>query len=300
MTTVVWHGKTRTFAVDAMGTFQRNFEPILHNEHAYKIVDLVPLKLIDRYGERLYAAAVSGNVNGINSLLKFLIETLGEWKSMANVVKNIGGTFLSPAQGACAVVITNKAAYRVTMETGVKIDKFELDAFISIGSGKWSAITAYRVFGVSARDAVLSATVCDEGTGFMVMTAQVTSKGLTGHHGEYFNDMNAEILKIRKKVGTHTAVDTVKKQLSLENRFGTGDNIVSITRLQKIRESELTKRKEKTSGKKPLKEPYGVEEFKKDMERSVEVVVPANTRKSAVRPIVPKKKSTAGKKKPKK
>ena len=290
MTTVVWHGKTRTFAVDAMGTFQKSFEPILHNEHAYKIVDLASLKLVDRYGERLYATAVSGNVNGINSLLKFLIETLGEWKSMANVVKTIGGTFLSSAQTACAIVITNKAAYRVTMEAGVKIDKFELGAFIAIGSGKWSAITAYRVFGVSARDAVLSATVCDEGTGFMIMTAQVTNRGLAGHRGEYFNDMDAEILKIRKKVGGHSTIDVVKKQVSLENRFGTGDNIVSTSRLQQIRERELTKRKEKTAGKKPLKEPYGAEE----------VVAPVNGLRPPVSPIKPTKKPTTRKKKPKK
>lgn len=254
MTTVVWHGKTRTFAVDSMCTFRKGNDPLLRNEAAYKIVDLYPLELIDRNGERLLAAAVSGDVSGINRLLKFLIEALGEWKLMARIVSDVGGAFLSSTQAASAVVITNKAAYRVTMEAGVRIDKFELDEFIAIGSGNWSAITAYRVFDVSARDAVLSATVCDDGTGFMIMTAQVTSKGLTGHHGEYFNDMKAEILKIRKKVGARLTVDVIKEQLSPKNRFGTGDNIVSEGRLMIIRKRELAKRKEKVVRKKPAKE----------------------------------------------
>lgn len=238
MTTVVWHGKSRTLAVDAMGTHSPNGSPILQNEEAYKIVDLVPLNLVTRTGERLLAAAVCGPANSINTVLQFVLEGMGQWGVMAEIVKDLGGTFLSKTTAAGAILITSKAAYRFTMAGGISIKKAELNEFLAIGSGLWMAITAYRGFGVNARDAILAASACDENTGFLIMTVKVTGKGLKEHRGEYVNDLTKELLKIRETVASNQQVDTVKETVSLEKRFGDCEKILPGHRIRRIQDRE--------------------------------------------------------------
>lgn len=254
MTTIVWHGPSRTLAVDALATIRYGTNPLLRNEQAYKIIDLTPTKLVDRHGEKLLALALSGSPSGADDLLRFVIEGLGDWKGTAELVKKVGGTFLSRDNSTTSILITSKNAYVINMNNGVQVMQFKLNDFVAVGSGGTAAYAAYRAYGATARDAVLTASATDPGTGFLIFTVKVSAKGLSEHRGEYVNDLQVALHELRSRPAKVKEIDIAKKHGRLEKRMGDLDGLFSSKRLKEIRDEEQKKGKAERARKRKIRE----------------------------------------------
>lgn len=244
MTTIVWDGANRTLAADAMATITYRNNPVLQNENVYKLVDLASSNLVSRTGERLLAVGVAGMVSGVPQMIDYIINGLGHWEAAAKSVSFYGGVFMPNGQkSVSALLVTNKFVHFIHMENGVTHNRFPLGEFIAIGSGGEAAYTAHRAFGVNAEEAILAAATTDPGTGFLVIQAKVTAKGLTDHHGRYYNDVNEAVLALRKRVPSYKEVDAPKRRIKMKDRFGDVGVSKGPKFLEAIRKREADERK---------------------------------------------------------
>lgn len=264
MTTIVYHGLEKTFAMDSMVTWTSGAKQ--HRiENSYKIEDLTPNDIVTREGERLIALCFSGSVGQFGRCYDFILDHLHKWEERYKEIKEAGGQFLG--FGTVGVIlVTDKHTYTFRFTSEVAVKKHKPTAFVSAGSGSAMADTAHFVFGVAAVDAVKAASFIDEASGYMVHSLTIIDNKLVPHVPHYISDPKAEVVAMRKRAAKSTAYDMPKATTEFHKRYSHSDESRD-KKLTKVREEQEKLRKqiqaeEKATGKSKRAAPRKVVEEK--------------------------------------
>lgn len=242
MTTIVYHGPSKTFAMDSMATWTSGAKQ--HRiENSYKIEDLTKAEIVTFKGERLIAMCFAGSVSSFERCSDFILNNLHKWTSRMKELHEMGGSFRT--QGNVSVImVTDKHSYKFNFDGhGMKVNAWTHDAFVSAGSGSNAAWTAYHVYGATAVDAVKAASFVDEGSGYLIHSLTIVGNDLVPNPACYITDAKAEIMGLRKRAGKSDAYDMPKKSVELSDRYSHNDE-ERADKLKKVREKQETARKD--------------------------------------------------------
>lgn len=242
MTTIVYHGPSKTFAMDSMATWTSGAKQ--HRiENSYKIEDLTKAEIVSFKGDKLIAMCFAGSVNSFERCSDFILNNLHKWTATMKQIHEMGASFRT--QGSVSVIlVSDKFTYKFNFDGhGVKVTKWTDDAFVSAGSGSNAAWTAYHVYGATAVDAAKAATFVDEGTGYLIHSLTIVDDKLVPNPAQYITDAKAEVMGLRKRAAKSTAYDMPKPTVELNDRYSHNDNDRA-EKLKKVREQQETARKD--------------------------------------------------------
>lgn len=242
MTTIVYHGPSKTFAMDSMATWTSGAKQ--HRiENSYKIEDLTQAEIVSYKGDKLIAMCFAGSVNSFERCSDFILNNLHKWTAAMKYIHEMGASFRT--QGNVSVIlVSDKFTYKFHFDGhGVKVTKWTDDAFVSAGSGSNAAWTAYHVYGASAVDAAKAATFVDEGTGYLIHSLTIVDGKLVPNAAQYITDAKAEVMGLRKRAAKSTAYDMPKRSVELHNRYSHNDD-ERAEKLKKVREKQEAERKD--------------------------------------------------------
>lgn len=237
MTTIVYHGREKTFAMDSMVTWTSGSKQ--HRvENSYKIEDLTQANIVSHKGERLIAICYAGNTGAFERAQNFVLNNLHNWKEKFEEIKEAGGQMLGSGT-VRLILVTDKFTYVFYIAGHVTVEVKEPTEFVSAGSGGWMADAAHFVYGADAMDAVKAAALVDEGSGYLIHSLTIRDGQLVPNEPFYITDPQAEVMAMRKRAGKATCFDSAKHTATFANRYRDLDERRD-KKLQKVREDQQT------------------------------------------------------------
>ncbi|WJJ55087.1 hypothetical protein [Xanthomonas phage RTH11] len=210
MTTIAYHGPSRTICSDSLVTRGAGAAKV-RNESAVKVECLKRLKLPRCKGEKLLALAYCGTMQRMEDATRFILHNFKSWRGAEELYRR-EGLSLDNLNNVSMLLITDKKAYCFNFANGrLEFIPYELDAYVTIGSGCTAAITAMKVYGATARDALVAAALIDDSTGVIVHTHRITKDGLIYDMPEVISTGDQTRIELRNNAAASTVMPKLRK-----------------------------------------------------------------------------------------
>ena len=210
MTTIAYHGPSRTICSDSLvtrgaGAAKARLEAVV------KVECLKRFKLPRCKGERMVALAYAGSLQGMENATRFALHNFKSWRGAEEIFRREGVT-LEGLNGTAMLLFTDKSVYGLRVDNGrLSYNEYDLDAHLTLGSGGMPALTAMKVYGASPRDAVVAAALVDDGTGVIIHTHRIAKDGLIYELPEVISTEDSTRLQLRKNAAKSKDMPKIKK-----------------------------------------------------------------------------------------